>query len=70
MKVKHILLCCISLVGLSATSLAQEKSSSTDSISQTEKYGIRVGVDLAKPIRTLLEDGYSGLEIMGDFRVT
>ncbi len=70
MKVKHILLFCISLFGLSATLLAQEKSSPTDSIAQIEKYGIRVGVDLAKPIRTLLEDGYSGIEIMGDFRVT
>ena len=66
----HILLFCISLFGLSATLLAQEKSSPTDSIAQIEKYGIRVGVDLAKPIRTLLEDGYSGIEIMGDFRVT
>jgi hypothetical protein len=29
-----------------------------------------VGIDLAKPVRTLVEDGYSGFEIMGDFRVT
>ena len=33
-----------------------------------QKYGLRVGADLSKPIRTLLEDGYSGFEIMADFR--
>lgn len=69
MKRKHILIFSISLFCISFTSLAQE-TVSTDSIAQIEKYGIRVGVDLAKPIRTLLEDGYSGFEIMGDFRVT
>jgi len=42
----------------------------TDSVSKIEKYGLRLGVDLAKPLRTLLEDGYSGFEIMADFRVT
>lgn len=41
-----------------------------DTLPRTEKFGIRVGVDLAKPLRTLVEDGYSGFEIMGDFRVS
>ncbi len=40
-----------------------------DTISYKERYGIRVGVDLSKPIRTLLEEDYSGVEIMGDYRV-
>lgn len=51
--------------------VAQKKSKTvTDTVPKVEKYGLRIGVDLAKPLRTLLEDGYSGFEIMGDFRVT
>ncbi|MDC7997802.1 DUF6048 family protein [Gilvibacter sediminis] len=34
------------------------------------KYGLRVGLDLAKPLRTALEDGYTGFEITADFRVS
>lgn len=33
-----------------------------------EKYGLRIGVDLSKPIRSLLEESYSGLEWVGDYR--
>ena len=31
-------------------------------------YGLRLGVDLAKPIRTFIDDSYSGVEITADFR--
>lgn len=48
----------------------EESEAITDTIPRIEKFGIRVGVDLAKPFRTLVEDGYSGFEVMGDFRVT
>lgn len=49
--------------------MAQETA--TDSIpTKKDSYGLRVGVDLSKPLRTLLEDGYSGFEIVGDFRIT
>ncbi|CAM4194185.1 DUF6048 family protein [Gillisia limnaea] len=41
----------------------------TDSIQFKEKYGLRLGIDLSKPLRTLLDDDYSGLEILGDYRV-
>lgn len=34
------------------------------------RYGLRVGIDLSKPMRTALEDGYTGFEINADFRVT
>lgn len=49
------------------SSLAQQTI--TDSIQYQEKYGLRLGVDLSKPLRTLLDDGYSGLELVGDYRV-
>ena len=71
MKIAPILLCCISLFCGTQFIVAQEKNeAATDTIPKIEKFGIRVGVDLAKPLRTLIEDGYSGFEIMGDFRVT
>ncbi len=40
-----------------------------DSITYNEKYGLRVGVDLAKPLRTLLDADYSGFEIGADYRL-
>lgn len=40
-----------------------------DTVEYRERYGLRLGVDLSKPIRTLLEEDYRGLEIMGDYRV-
>ena len=69
MKIAPILLCCISLFCGSHKLVAQENTK-TDTVPKIEKFGIRVGVDLAKPLRTLIEDGYSGFEVMGDFRVT
>ena len=32
-------------------------------------YGLRIGADIARPIRTLLDENYSGFEIVGDFRI-
>ena len=71
MKLQRILVFFISFFCCAAQVLAQQKDEvANDSIPRIEKYGLRVGVDLAKPLRTLIEDGYSGFEIMGDFRVT
>ena len=33
------------------------------------KYGLRLGGDIGKLARTALEDGYSGFELMGDYRI-
>ena len=41
----------------------------TDTVTYKERYGLRVGVDLSKPLRTLLDDNYSGLELLGDYRI-
>lgn len=41
-----------------------------DTTQTTPKYyGLRIGVDLSKPIRTLLDQNFSGLEIAADFRI-
>lgn len=71
MKTVRTLLCCINLFCAIQLLVAQnDGGTATDTVQKIEKYGLRVGLDLAKPVRTLLEDGYSGFEIMGDFRVT
>ncbi len=71
MKLKHIFLFCTSLFFVSTSLWAQEEmTTEADTISIPSKYGLRVGADLAKPIRSLLEDGYTGFELMADFRIS
>lgn len=40
-----------------------------DTVQYRERYGLRLGVDLSKPLRSLLQEDYRGLEILGDYRV-
>ncbi len=71
MKIALTLLFCISLFCGTQTMVAQSESeTANDTVPRIEKYGIRIGVDLSKPLRTLIENGYSGFEVMGDFRVS
>lgn len=62
----------ITLVLLSLTSNAQEKTTAKkDSIPpKTERYGLRLGVDLFKLTRSFYEKDYRGLELVGDYRLT
>ncbi|WP_434035905.1 DUF6048 family protein [Formosa sp. 4Alg 33] len=41
-----------------------------DSTAIKEKYGLRVGIELSKLLRTALEDDYEGFEVVGDYRLT
>ena len=71
MRKAHILLFFISFFFIAEPGTAQtNEETSGDTLPRIEKYGLRIGVDLAKPLRSLLESGYTGLEIMADFRVT
>lgn len=76
MKTKHISTLGISilLMLMSISALAQNEDTSdpvvSDSLKITNRYGIRLGGDLSKLIRTVLEDDYQGFEIMGDYRLT
>lgn len=75
MRLKHIyiyftsLSCCL----LSLFNLNAQKSSTdilVDSIPKAKEfYGLRIGVDISKPIRSLIDEDYSGLELVGDFRI-
>lgn len=54
----------------------QEQQSKTidlrpqDSLVFKQKYGLRVGIDLSRPVRGFFQDGYTGLELVGDYRLT
>ena len=41
-----------------------------DSTKLKKKYGLRLGIDLAKPIISFFDDNYTGFEIVGDYRIT
>ncbi len=53
------------LIGLTTV----QAQTPTDTIKFKEKYGLRVGADLSKLLRSFLDEDYSGLELMGDYRV-
>jgi hypothetical protein len=48
----------------------EKETVANDSIAKKENYGLRIGFDLSRPLRMLLEDDYQGFEIAGDFRLT
>ncbi len=63
-----ILLIIISVDGFSQE---QEKSDvKKDSVTYKTGYGLRLGLDISKPIKSILDDSYSGFEITGDYRIT
>ena len=63
------LICTCSIFGQETTSEQPERQNVPDSITYKEKYGLRLGIDLSKPIRMLLDDDYRGLELVGDYRI-
>lgn len=56
--------CFFSLYGFS------QESDSLSTIKTQNKYGLRVGVDLAKLTRSFLDDDFEGIEIAADYRIT
>lgn len=53
-----------------SVTLAQDESVVQDSSKYAQKYGLRLGGDFGKLLRTLIEDDYSGFEINGDYRIS
>lgn len=74
MKIKHTSYFVISLVLLMFvpwTSFSQETNTKEkDTLIFKQKYGLRLGIDIYKPIRTFINDDYTGFEINGDYRLT
>lgn len=75
MKIQHMFASTIRsviiLLLFSAMAYAQEeKKTVNDTLIYKQKYGLRIGTDISKLARTFFDDNYSGLELMGDYRLT
>ncbi len=64
------MLCCFVQFHLHKTIVFPQIKKFEDSINKNEKYGLRIGGDASKLIRSFLDDDYKGFEINGDFRFT
>ena len=65
----------IILMVLPLTSFAQEDpevqvKNVNDTIVVKQKYGLRLGGDIGKLVRSFIDDDYKGFEISGDYRLT
>ena len=78
MKQKHIFVFFISLLACVQLGYSQSEEETegvipavkdTTQAGAAQYYGLRLGADIAQPIRTLLDEDYSGFEIVGDFRI-
>ncbi|MCW5516501.1 DUF6048 family protein [Muriicola sp. Z0-33] len=52
---------------------AQDDTTGTipkDSLENKEPYGLRIGIDLSRPLVSFLNEDYTGLEFVGDYRLT
>jgi hypothetical protein len=73
MKQLHTLLffiSCVLLVSTSAIAQVETETKVKDSIKYTEHYGLRIGGDLGKLVRSFIDDDYSGFEINADYRLS
>ena len=72
MKLKHTSYFVTSLILVMFASLTSYSQNETvkDTLVIKEKYGLRLGIDIFKPVRSFLSDTYTGLEINGDYRLT
>ncbi|HET8838292.1 MAG TPA: DUF6048 family protein [Flavobacteriaceae bacterium] len=69
MKPGRTFLFSISVILVFCQQVFSQEEMAKDSVVYPEKFGVRVGVDLSKPVRSLLDDDYTGFEILGDYRV-
>ena len=58
------------LFSLIATAQSEEIETVKDTLIYKQKYGLRLGADISKIARTFVDDNYTGLELMGDYRLT
>lgn len=57
----------------SISAFAQQNQAAADTIVAPvikDRYGLRVGVDLNRIARSLYDDGFRGIEVVGDYRLT
>jgi len=57
-------------VNLYAQKPLETKTENKDTVIYKTNYGLRLGVDISKPVKGMLDDTYKGFEIVGDYRLT
>jgi len=71
---KYIISICLLFSFVEGFSQDQKKdtivNSKKDSITYKTNYGLRLGVDISKYVLAQFNDSYSGLEIVGDYRIS
>lgn len=72
---KYIISLCLLFVYINGFSQEkfQEKAVSKikkDSITYKTGYGLRLGIDISKPTLAIVDKSYSGLELVGDYRIS
>lgn len=68
MKSKHICLFTISFLW-SCFVFSQEKQNNTTEEKTPRTYALRVGLDVVKPARTQFDEGFQGIELVGDLQL-
>lgn len=58
------------LLAMVCLSFSQNDSIPQDSIKYQNKYGLRVGADIGKLVRSFIEEDYQGFEVNADYRLT
>ncbi len=61
---------CFVVDGFSQEQKKDTLNNQLDSISYKTSYGLRVGIDISKPILAQFNSSYSGLEIVADYRIS
>ena len=74
-RISTFIISLIIVMVLPLTSFAQEvpeiqDNTVNDTIIVKQKYGLRVGGDIGKLVRSFIDDDYKGFEISGDYRLT
>lgn len=64
------LLFCLSLVNSFSQKKQENKTIKKDSIVYKTGYGLRIGADISKPALAIFDKSYSGLELVGDYRIS
>lgn len=67
MKVTRTYIFIINFLVFGFITIGYAQTDSTET-NYKQRYGIRFGADVSKPIRSLLDKNYTGLELIGDYR--
>ena len=68
---KYIISICLLFVCAIGYSQKKENSQTKkDSITYKTGYGLRLGVDISRPVLAIVDKSYSGLELVGDYRIS